>query len=217
MTYNGSAQTATVACLGGGDGDAGQRRHRHQCRLVSGDGRLCGEHELAAATDFQQGHFVINPATQTASITNSPVTYNGSAQTATVACLGGGTATLASGGTGTDVGSYPATVDCAASTNYCGNGLGLRRPLRHRPGHADGVDHQQSGDLQRLGADGNGGLPGRRHGDAGQRRHRHQCRLVSGDGGLCGEHELLRRATGLNAATSSSTRPCRRRRSPTVR
>ena len=44
--------------------------------------------------------------------------YNGNPQTATVACLGGGAATLASGGTGTNAGSYPATVNCAASTNY---------------------------------------------------------------------------------------------------
>ena len=60
----------------------------------------------------------INKANPTASISNTPVTYNGALQTATVACLGGGTATLASGGSGTDAGNYPATVDCAASTNY---------------------------------------------------------------------------------------------------
>ncbi|HIJ87658.1 MAG TPA: hypothetical protein HPP97_08230 [Desulfuromonadales bacterium] len=58
------------------------------------------------------------PPSPTASITNTPVTYNSFVQTATVACLGGGTATLASGGSGTNAGSYPATVDCAASTNY---------------------------------------------------------------------------------------------------
>ena len=70
------------------------------------------------------GSVTINPGTPTASITNTPVTYNGSAQTATPACLGGGTATLASGGTGTNAGSYPATVNCAASTNYAA-ALGL--------------------------------------------------------------------------------------------
>ena len=80
--------------------------------------RAAGYNQLHAGTGLSAGNFVINPATPTASITNSPVTYNGSAQTATVACLGGGAATLASGGTGTNAGSYPATVDCAASTNY---------------------------------------------------------------------------------------------------
>src|SRR5204862_4850756 len=64
------------------------------------------------------GNFTINKATPTASITNTPVTYNGAPQTATVACLGGGAATLASGGTGTNAGNYPATVNCAASSNY---------------------------------------------------------------------------------------------------
>lgn len=68
--------------------------------------------------DASAGTFTISKATPTASITNSPVNYNGGVQTATVACLGGGTATLASGGTGTNAGSYPATVNCATSTNY---------------------------------------------------------------------------------------------------
>ena len=45
--------------------------------------------------------------------------YTGAAQTAVVACWAAGTATLVSGtGTGTNVGAYPATVDCAASGNY---------------------------------------------------------------------------------------------------
>src|SRR6185369_9524126 len=75
-------------------------------------------YSVAAGLTPTNGAFVINPATPTASITNTPVTYSGSAQTATVACLGGGTATLASGGTGTNAGSYPATINCAASANY---------------------------------------------------------------------------------------------------
>ena len=118
VTYNGSIQTATVACLGGGTAtlasggtgtDAGSYPATVDCAAST---------NYSAATGLSAGNFVINPAAPTASITNSPVTYNGSIQTATVACLGGGTATLASGGSGTDVGSYPATVDCAASTNY---------------------------------------------------------------------------------------------------
>ena len=107
--------------------------------------------DCAASTNYaasgwtsKAGNFVINPAMPTASITNSPVTYNGSAQTATVACLGGGTATLTSGGTGTNVGSYPATVDCAASTNYAASGQDFGGQLRHQPGHADRVDRATS-------------------------------------------------------------------------
>ena len=73
----------------------------------------------AETLGLSAGSFVINPAPQTASLTNSPVVYTGAAQTALVACSGGGAATLVSGtGTGTNVGSYPATVDCAASGNY---------------------------------------------------------------------------------------------------
>jgi hypothetical protein len=124
VTYTGSVQTATVACSGGGTAtlasggtgtDAGSYPATVDCAAST---------NYNAATGLAAGNFVIDQATPTASITNSPVIYNGSAQTATVACLGGGTATLASGGTGTDVGSYPATVDCAASTNYgAANGL----------------------------------------------------------------------------------------------
>ena len=73
----------------------------------------------AETLGLSAGSFVINPAPQTASLTNSPVVYTGAAQTAVVACSGGGAATLVSGtGTGTNVGAYPATVDCAASGNY---------------------------------------------------------------------------------------------------
>src|SRR5439155_7043771 len=71
-----------------------------------------------AASGLPAGNFVITQATPTASITNTPVIYNGVLQTATVACLGGGAATLATGGTGTNSGSYPATVNCGSSVNY---------------------------------------------------------------------------------------------------
>ena len=118
VVYNGSPQTAVVACSGGG-----------AATLVSGGtGTNAGSYpatvdcaasaNYAAMAGLNAGSFVINPAPQTASITNSPVTYNGSPQTAVVACSGGGAATLVSGGTGTNVGSYPATVDCAANGNY---------------------------------------------------------------------------------------------------
>ncbi len=118
QSYNGSAQTATVACTGGGAATIN----------TGGTGTSAGSYattvdcvastNYSAATGLSAGDFVISKATPTASITNTPRSYNGSAQTATVACLGGGVATLASGGTGTDAGSYAATVNCATSTNY---------------------------------------------------------------------------------------------------
>ena len=64
-------------------------------------------------------NYTITAADQTAYITNSPQASTGSPLTATVACSGGGAATLMAGtGTGTVAGSYPATVDCAANGNY---------------------------------------------------------------------------------------------------
>ncbi|MBK7513903.1 MAG: carboxypeptidase regulatory-like domain-containing protein [Chloracidobacterium sp.] len=72
---------------------------------------------------YLDGVLTVDPAPQTATITNTPQVFTGSPQTATVVCSGGGTATL-TGGTGTAAGSYPATVDCAASGNYAAtNGL----------------------------------------------------------------------------------------------
>ena len=63
-------------------------------------------------------NYTITAADQTAYITNSPQIYTGSPLTATVACSGGGAATLVSGGTGTVAGPYQAYVDCAATVNY---------------------------------------------------------------------------------------------------
>ena len=122
VTYNGSPQTATVTCAGGGA--AGNILYDSSATAPTNVGTYavtadCSvSSNYAAGTNVAAGDFVISAATPTASITNSPVIYNASVQTATVACLGGGSATLASGGTGTTVGSYPATVNCAASTNY---------------------------------------------------------------------------------------------------
>ncbi|MFZ4856817.1 MAG: beta strand repeat-containing protein, partial [Desulfuromonadaceae bacterium] len=118
VTYSGSAQTAAIACLGGGTATLASGGTGTNVGSYPATVNCAASSNYAAATGLSAGSFVINPATPTASINNSPVTYSGSAQTATIACLGGGTATLASGGTGTNVGSYPATVNCAASSNY---------------------------------------------------------------------------------------------------
>jgi hypothetical protein len=118
VTFTGSAQTAAVACLGGGSATLASGGTGTNAGSYAATVDCAASANYNAATGLTAGNFVIDKATPTASITNTPVTFTGSAQTATVACLGGGTATLASGGTGTSVGSYPATVNCAASANY---------------------------------------------------------------------------------------------------
>ncbi len=118
VTYSGSEQTATVSCLGGGTATLASGGTGTNAGSYAATVDCAASDNYVAATGLSAGSFVIAKATPTASITNTPVSYSGSAQTATVACLGGGTASLASGGTGTNVGSYPSTVDCAESTNY---------------------------------------------------------------------------------------------------
>lgn len=121
QNYTGSTQAATVTCTGGG---ASSNISTGGAANQTDAGTYAVTADCAASTNYNSvttvaaGNFVINKIVASASITNSPVTFNGSTQTAPVACLGGGAATLASGGSGINVGSYPATVNCAASTNY---------------------------------------------------------------------------------------------------
>ncbi|MBK7393837.1 MAG: Ig-like domain repeat protein [Chloracidobacterium sp.] len=120
--------TPTTTTIGAKDGNAAANRTTGISSTISGlsianggtvwirwtDTNASGADDGLAVDDFS----LTPKSTPTASITNSPQTYTGSAQTATVSCLGGGTATLASGGTGTNAGSYAATVDCAVSSGY---------------------------------------------------------------------------------------------------
>ncbi|NVN97701.1 MAG: hypothetical protein HXX17_00115, partial [Geobacteraceae bacterium] len=121
QTYTGSPVAATVTCLGGGTATSiltGGVATQTNAGSYTVTADCPASTNYTAVTAYAAGNFVISPATPTVSITNSPTTYSGLAQTATVACLGGGAATLASGGTGTNAGSYPATVNCAPSANY---------------------------------------------------------------------------------------------------
>jgi uncharacterized protein (DUF1778 family) len=94
QTYNGSPQSATVADLGSSvpgtvanvlTGRRPSRQRRHLC----GDGRLRADRhdQLQHAAALSAGNFVIDKATPTATlaVSNSPQTYNGSPQSATVA------------------------------------------------------------------------------------------------------------------------------------
>ncbi|NVN97702.1 MAG: choice-of-anchor D domain-containing protein, partial [Geobacteraceae bacterium] len=121
QTYTGSPMAATVTCLSGGTATSiltGGVATQTNAGSYTVTADCPASTNYTAVTAYAAGNFVISPATPTVSITNSPTTYSGLAQTATVACLGGGAATLASGGTGTNAGSYPATVNCAPSANY---------------------------------------------------------------------------------------------------
>jgi hypothetical protein len=72
-------------------------------------------------TGLAAGNFVIDKATPTVTVTNTPVTYDGLAHAATAACSGGGAASnISTGGaaTQTNAGSYTVTADCAESANY---------------------------------------------------------------------------------------------------
>lgn len=72
-------------------------------------------------TGAPAGNFIINKAIPTASVINSPVTYDATAKAAEVSCLGDGTASNILTGAAanqTAAGIYAVTVDCAESTNY---------------------------------------------------------------------------------------------------
>ena len=118
QTYTGSALNIAVSCASGGTAASINPASYTNAGSTPVTASCPGDTNHSATTNVSAGNFVISPATPTASITTTPVIYNGSAQTAVVSCLGGGAATLASGGTGTNAGSYPATVNCLASSNY---------------------------------------------------------------------------------------------------
>ena len=120
VTYDGTAKAATVTCTSGASSDikTGAAASQSAAGTYAVTADCAATDNYSALNDGAAGDFTIAKATPTASLTNTPVSYSGSAQSATAACLGGGTASLASGGTGTNAGSYAATVDCAESSNY---------------------------------------------------------------------------------------------------
>ncbi len=130
--YNGSPRTATVTGLGGGT--VSNIRYDGSATAPTNAGIYAITADIAATTNYNAGtglsagSFVINPATTTLSVTNSPVTYTGSAQSATVSGLGGGTVSNVrydgSLTVPTNAGTYAVTADIAASANYnAGTGL----------------------------------------------------------------------------------------------
>ena len=132
VTYNGSPQAAIVTCSGGGavsdikyDGSSTIPTNA-ATYAVTADCAANGSY--GSGNDLPAGNFVINTAAQTASVTNSPVTFNGSPQAAVVTCSGGGAVSDiqydGSSTIPTNAATYTVTADCAATTNYSsGNDL----------------------------------------------------------------------------------------------
>jgi len=93
-------------------------------RLLVPVGFVSGSNVTASATwtGASAGNFVINAATPTLSVTNSPQTYTGSPIAATVSCLGGGAVSNVqyngSSTVPTNAATYAVTANCAASSNY---------------------------------------------------------------------------------------------------
>ncbi len=127
QTYTGSPIAATIVANGGAvAGTVSDAKYDGSLTVPTNAGTYAMTADFAPTdtvnynplNDAPAGNFVISKIAPIASVTNTPQPYTGSEQTATVACLGGGAATLASGGVGTNAGSYPATINCAESTNY---------------------------------------------------------------------------------------------------
>jgi len=121
VTYNGSAQTATVevtvSSVPGAVANISNGTHTAAGTFaVTADFVPTDTDNYNSLTGLAAGYFVIGKATPTATLalTNSPVTYNGSAQTATVevtvSSVPGAVANI-SNGTHTAVGTYAVTAD----------------------------------------------------------------------------------------------------------
>jgi M6 family metalloprotease-like protein len=120
FTYDGSAKTVTVACVGGGAASSISPASQTNAGTYSVTADCAASSNYNAGTTLSAGSFVINKGTPTASVSNSPQSYDGSAKTIAVSCLGGGAASNISPATATTAGSYPVTADCGASSNYNG-------------------------------------------------------------------------------------------------
>ncbi|MEI8086405.1 MAG: MBG domain-containing protein, partial [Paludibacter sp.] len=124
-TYDGTAKSATATALGGGlvssittGGTATQ----------TNAGTYTVTADIAASTNYNaatgvtaSNSFVIDKATPTLTVSNSPVTYDGTAKSATATASGSGVVSnILTGGaaTQTTAGTYTITANIAASTNY---------------------------------------------------------------------------------------------------
>jgi hypothetical protein len=121
QTYTGSAIAITVTCASGGSATSITPASQTNAGTYPVTASCPGGGNYTATTNVSAGSFVINPATQTVAVNNSPVTYDGNPHAATVACSSGGASSnVLTGGaaTQTSAGSYAVTADCAATANY---------------------------------------------------------------------------------------------------
>ena len=130
VTYTGSPQAATVTCSG--SGSVSNIRYNGSATTPTNAGTYAITADCAATTNYSQtlgvaaGNFVINKATPTLSVGNSPQTYNGLAKTATINGSVAGTASnLTYNGSATaptNTGTYAILADFTPtdSTNYLG-------------------------------------------------------------------------------------------------
>jgi len=130
VTYNGSTQAATVT--GSVPGIVSNIRYNGSATVPTNAGTYAVTANFVPTdtthnnnlTGASAGNFIINKATPTLSVTNSPVTYNGSPQTATVAHSVAGTVSNVqyngSASTPTNAGTYAVTANFTPTdtTNY---------------------------------------------------------------------------------------------------
>jgi hypothetical protein len=132
VTYNGSAQAATVS--GSVSGSASNIKYNGSGTLptnaatyaITADFSPTDTTNYNSLTGASAGNFIINKATPTLSVMNSPATYDGTAKSATVSGSVSGTASsVLTGGaaTQTNAGTYAVTASFTPTdiTNY--NGL----------------------------------------------------------------------------------------------
>ena len=133
VIYNGASKAATV--VGNSGGTVSNIKYNGSSTIPTNAGTYAINADIAAngnysaQTGLSAGNFTINPATPTLNVTNSPVTYNGTPQAATVSGTGLGTVSNirynGSSTVPTNTGTYTITADIAASANYnAGTGLG---------------------------------------------------------------------------------------------
>ena len=118
VTYDGNAKTVAVTCLGGGASSAIAPATQTAAGTYAVTATCAGTANYNAATTLAAGNFVINKATPTATVSNTPVTYDGNAKTVAVTCLGGGASSAIAPATQTAAGTYAVTATCAGTANY---------------------------------------------------------------------------------------------------
>ena len=133
VTYNGSAQAATVN--GSVSGTVSNVKYGGSSTVPTAAGTYAVTADFAPtdSTDYNSltgaaaGSFIINKATPTVTVANSPVTYNGSAQAATVnGSVSGTVSNVKYGGSSTvptAAGTYAVTADFAPTDNTDYNNL----------------------------------------------------------------------------------------------